>query len=83
MPAILPVVTEFQVSAVPGVDALRPPQATPWPNLFLAGDWTHTGWPATMEGAVRSGYLAGEALLGQRGRIVRPGLPAAGWHPTA
>ncbi len=64
-------------SAVPGVDALRPPQATPVANLFLAGDWTRTGWPATMEGAVRSGYLAAEALLsrkGRRERLVRPGL---------
>ena len=78
------VVTEHAAtfSAVPGVDALRPPQATPWPGLFLAGDWTRTGWPATMEGAVRSGRFAAEALLGQRGRIVRPGLPAPGWHPT-
>ena len=35
---------------------------TNWPRVFLAGDWTATGWPATMEGAVRSGYLAAEAL---------------------
>jgi len=46
----------------PGIDAYRPPQATLWPHVFLAGDWTATGWPATMEGAVRSGYLAAEAL---------------------
>jgi len=32
------------------------------PNLFLAGDWTRSGWPATMEGAVRSGYLAAEVV---------------------
>ena len=38
------------------------PPATAWPRVFLAGDWTATGWPATMEGAVRSGYLAAEAL---------------------
>ena len=31
-------------------------------NVFLAGDWTRTGWPATMEGAVRSGYVAAEAF---------------------
>lgn len=49
-------------SAAPGVDALRPPTGTRIPNLFLAGDWTRTGWPATMEGAVRSGYLAAEAV---------------------
>jgi squalene-associated FAD-dependent desaturase len=59
------VVTEHTAtfSAVPGVDAWRPPQASPVPNLAVAGDWTATGWPATMEGAVRSGYLAAEAVL--------------------
>jgi squalene-associated FAD-dependent desaturase len=46
----------------PGIDAYRPQQSTRWPRVFLAGDWTATGWPATMEGAVRSGYLAAEAL---------------------
>ena len=50
-------------SAVPGVDRWRPLQETPLENLFLAGDWTATGWPATMEGAVRSGRLAAQALL--------------------
>jgi squalene-associated FAD-dependent desaturase len=50
-------------SPEPGVDRWRPAQATAIPGLFLAGDWTQTGWPATMEGAVRSGYLAAEALL--------------------
>jgi len=39
----------------PGVDRLRPSQATASERVFLAGDWTATGWPATMEGAVRSG----------------------------
>lgn len=46
----------------PGIDAHRPTPVTGWPRVFLAGDWTATGWPATMEGAVRSGYLAAEAL---------------------
>lgn len=46
----------------PGIDAHRPTPATGWPRVFLAGDWTATGWPATMEGAVRSGYLAAQAL---------------------
>ncbi len=55
-------------SVHPGVDALRPPQETALENLVLAGDWTATGWPATMEGAVRSGYRAAEAILR------RPGL---------
>jgi squalene-associated FAD-dependent desaturase len=35
---------------------------SPWPRLFLSGDWTATGWPSTMEGAVRAGYLTAEAL---------------------
>ncbi len=73
------VVTEHAAtfSAVPGVDSLRPPQLTPVPGLFLAGDYTQTGWPATMEGAVRSGYLAAEAVLNRVGRgeqLVRPDL---------
>ena len=73
------VVTEHAAtfSAVPGVDELRPPQTTPLENLFVAGDWTATGWPATMEGAVRSGYLAAEALLrraGRPARLVQPDL---------
>ena len=66
-------------AAVPGVDRWRPPQASPVSNLALAGDWTATGWPATMEGAVRSGYLAAEALLARSGRperLVRPDLGA-------
>jgi len=52
---------------VPGIKALRPSQRTPIANLFLAGDWTDTGWPATMESAVRSGRLAArEVLRGQQ-----------------
>ena len=68
-------------SPEPGSDRWRPPQRTPLPNLYLAGDWTRTGWPATMEGAVRSGYLAAEAILSAAGaprRLVRPDLPAQG-----
>jgi squalene-associated FAD-dependent desaturase len=64
-------------SAVPGVDRWRPPQATPIANLALAGDYTATGWPATMEGAVRSGYLAAEVILQRAGRpkrVLRPDL---------
>ncbi|MBY0507453.1 MAG: hydroxysqualene dehydroxylase HpnE [Bryobacteraceae bacterium] len=49
-------------SACPGLEAKRPLAITAVPNLFLAGDWTRSGWPATMEGAVRSGYLAAEAV---------------------
>jgi squalene-associated FAD-dependent desaturase len=66
----------------PGIDAYRPPQATAWPRVFLAGDWTATGWPATMEGAVRSGYLAAEALTRAAGikhsHFLVPDLPPAG-----
>lgn len=71
-------------SAFPGVNDLRPPVVLPEnqagaENLFLAGDWCRTGWPATMESAVRSGYMAAQALLQRRGvpadfRI--PDLPA-------
>jgi len=62
---------------------MRIPSAlTAWPRVFLAGDWTATGWPATMEGAVRSGYLAGEALARAAGRkdarFLSPDLPATG-----
>ncbi|HYM10312.1 MAG TPA: FAD-dependent oxidoreductase, partial [Bryobacterales bacterium] len=52
----------------PGVDAARPGPLTKFPNLFLAGDWTQSGWPATMEGAVRSGYGAAEAVARAAGR---------------
>jgi squalene-associated FAD-dependent desaturase len=66
----------------PGIDAHRPPQATAWPRVFLAGDWTATGWPATMESAVRSGYLAAEAITHSAGftgcRFVSTDLPATG-----
>jgi zeta-carotene desaturase len=49
----------------PGLERHRPPTHTSISNLFVAGDWTRCGWPATMEGAVRSGYLAAEAITGQ------------------
>lgn len=65
----------------PGIDAHRPSAITEWPRVFLAGDWTATGWPATMEGAVRSGYLAAEALTqaaGQAAKYISPDLPATG-----
>jgi uncharacterized protein with NAD-binding domain and iron-sulfur cluster len=50
-------------AAVPGSGLLRPPQATKLPGLSVAGAWTDTGWPATMEGAVRSGVRAARASL--------------------
>ena len=68
-------------SPAPGSDAYRPSHTTPWPLLFLAGDWTATGWPATMEGAVRSGYGAAEALASATGdtqKFLVPDLPARG-----
>jgi zeta-carotene desaturase len=69
-----------------GCDRWRPAQKSPVKNLFLAGDWTATGWPATMEGAVRSGYLAAEAILageGQPKRLLQPDLPAQGFARLA
>ena len=47
-------------SALPGLEMKRPEAKTKYPNFILAGDWTRSGWPATMEGAVRSGYKAAE-----------------------
>jgi squalene-associated FAD-dependent desaturase len=55
-------------SALPGLEAKRPAAVTRYANLFLAGDWTRSGWPATMEGAVRSGYIAAEAVARAAGR---------------
>jgi len=68
-------------SVRPGIEALRPRQQTSVPAFFLAGDWTQTGWPSTMEGAVRSGYLAAEAVLARLGmpaQLLAPDLPR-GW----
>jgi hypothetical protein len=70
-------------SPLPGIDRIRPAQAPPpggIANLYLVGDYTQSGWPATMEGAVRSGYLAAEALLASRTpssppRFLRDDLP--------
>lgn len=56
------------ISAIPGFDSERPTQETTVPNLMLAGDWTQTGCTSTMEGAVRSGNLAAEAVLRYLGR---------------
>jgi zeta-carotene desaturase len=68
-------------SILPGLDRYRPEAETLWPRLFLAGDWTATEWPATMEGAVRSGYLAAEALTestGKKQRFLIDDLPPTG-----
>ncbi len=77
-------VTEHRAvfSPVPGVDALRPLQQSPIGNLQFVGDWTQTGWPATMEGAVRSGYLAAANILTRLGQpqvVVTPDLPVGVW----
>jgi len=67
----------------PGIDEYRPRPETSWPRVFLAGDWTATGWPATMEGAVRSGYQAAESIMHVTGRgavrFLVPDLPARGF----
>ena len=52
-------------AATPAQLARRPKTATSWPNLVLAGDWTETGLPATIEGAIRSGFAAADLLLGR------------------
>jgi squalene-associated FAD-dependent desaturase len=51
------------LSVRPGIESVRPNSKTPVENLFLAGDWTQTGWPSTMEGAVRSGRQAASQFL--------------------
>lgn len=69
-------------SPLPQVDEYRPGFTTDWPNVFLAGDWTATGWPATMEGAVRSGFGAAEYVAKAMGRknskFLVPDLPPTG-----
>jgi squalene-associated FAD-dependent desaturase len=62
-------------SARPGLEQARPLSATRFANLFLAGDWTRSGWPPIMEGAVRSGYLAAEAVTRAAGREQKFLLP--------
>jgi|SRR5579872_1610505 len=65
-------------SPLPGVEALRPDQRSPVAGLYVAGEWTRTGWPSTMESAARSGYLAAERVLedaGRQVRLVAPDLP--------
>ena len=72
--------TKSTLSPLPGLDALRLGPKTPFRNLFLAGDWTATGWPFTMEGAVRSGYRTAElaaAAAGLTQNFLQPDLPTA------
>jgi uncharacterized protein with NAD-binding domain and iron-sulfur cluster len=64
-----------------GCDDYRPDQQSPLENFYVAGDWTRTGWPPTMEGAVRSSYRCAELILRAEGRVAKvlqPDLPAAG-----
>jgi zeta-carotene desaturase len=67
---------------MPGIDRYRPSAQTPWPRVMLAGDWTATGWPATMEGAVRSGYIAAEQLTAHADaprKFLSADLPSTGF----
>ena len=69
--------TESTISFPCGADSLRPGPESPLANLLLAGDWTATGWPPTMEGAVRSGYRAAEhvtAAIGNPRQFLVPDL---------
>jgi squalene-associated FAD-dependent desaturase len=70
-------------SPTPGIELNRPRPETVWPRVFLAGDWTATGWPATMEGAVRSGYLAAESVARVAGKkdasFLVPDMPPTGF----
>jgi zeta-carotene desaturase len=73
--------TAATFSPEPGCDRWRPAAISPVRGLLLAGDWTATGWPATMEGAVRSGYLAAEAVTASDGRrqtFLKADLPVEG-----
>jgi squalene-associated FAD-dependent desaturase len=68
-------------SPEPGIDDWRPAQRTSIPGLALAGDYTATGWPSTMESAVRSGYLAAEAVtegFGVPQKFLQPDQPFEG-----
>ena len=65
----------------PGIDRSRPSAVSPWPGLFLAGDWVATGWPSTMESGARSGHLAAEAIcasVGEPRSILNPDLEPRG-----
>jgi len=68
-------------SVTPGLDRYRPAQETAWSGLYLAGDWTATEGPSTMEGAVRSGRLAAGAVVGEATRFMAAELAASGLTP--
>ena len=80
LPAELPpwqIVKEKRATfaATPAQNAKRPPSRTRWDNLVLAGDWTQTGLPATIEGAVRSGYKAASIMVEMRARAPKARTP--------
>jgi uncharacterized protein with NAD-binding domain and iron-sulfur cluster len=56
-------------TCTPEAEALRPGPRTPLPGLYLAGDWTDTGLPATIEGAVRSGVRAAQCVMADAGAL--------------
>ena len=60
---------EATIAVRPGSEAHRPGPQTARPNVTRAGAWTGTGWPPTMEGAVRSGAAAARALAGVREEV--------------
>lgn len=65
----------------PFLDRVRPTAKSPWSGVYLAGDWTATGWPSTMESGVRSGYLASEAITQDDRdprKFIVPDLPPSG-----
>lgn len=63
--------TQATFVASPGFEAKRPGPRTAYENFFLAGEWTNTGWPSTMEGAVISGYRAAEVICTRNGTECR------------
>jgi hydroxysqualene dehydroxylase len=65
-------------AATPAQDAKRPFAQTRWPNVLLAGDWTQTGLPATIEGAVRSGYNAASLIMERPCEMPQPRQIASG-----
>jgi zeta-carotene desaturase len=68
-------------SVTPGLERFRPEPDTWGEGLYLAGDWTKTGWPSTMEGAARSGRIAAERVAeaaGGKRQFLTPELPARG-----
>jgi 15-cis-phytoene desaturase len=68
---------------VPGFERKRPPARSPVPGLVLAGDWTRTHMPCTMEGAVKSGFTAAEQVLAERGQEASFAIPSRTYDGVA